>query len=178
MLNETLKTLRKAKGLSQEELAAKLHVVRQTISKWEQGLSVPDAAQLIDLAAALETDVATLLGEVPTEPAAPDDLKVMAAKLELLNEQFAREQERKRKTRRSICIVVLVLAVLTAIRSLLPWLFTLYLSVAERSNTAIIGGADGPTAITIVGTLEFLPVLFCAAIAAAAIVGIHRTRRK
>ena len=46
MLNENMKAIRKSKGLSQEELAAKLNVVRQTISKWEQGLSVPDAAQI------------------------------------------------------------------------------------------------------------------------------------
>ncbi len=40
MLNENIKALRKSKGLSQEELAIKLHVVRQTISKWEQGISL------------------------------------------------------------------------------------------------------------------------------------------
>ena len=47
MLNENTKSIRKSKGLSQEELAVKLNVVRQTISKWEQGLSVPDADMLI-----------------------------------------------------------------------------------------------------------------------------------
>ena len=39
MLNENIKRARKAKGLSQEELAAKLNVVRQTVSKWENGVS-------------------------------------------------------------------------------------------------------------------------------------------
>ncbi len=39
MLNENLKIIRKSKGLSQEELAVKLNVVRQTISKWERGVS-------------------------------------------------------------------------------------------------------------------------------------------
>lgn len=39
MLNENIKNLRKAKGLSQEELAIKLNVVRQTVSKWEKGVS-------------------------------------------------------------------------------------------------------------------------------------------
>ena len=39
MLNENIKTIRKSKGLSQQELAIKLNVVRQTISKWEQGVS-------------------------------------------------------------------------------------------------------------------------------------------
>ena len=38
MLNENIKTIRKSKGLSQQELAVKLNVVRQTISKWEQGV--------------------------------------------------------------------------------------------------------------------------------------------
>ena len=47
MLSENIKTLRKARGLSQQELAERLHVVRQTVSKWEQGLSVPDAAMLV-----------------------------------------------------------------------------------------------------------------------------------
>ena len=55
MLNENLKAARKSKGLSQEELAVKLHVVRQTVSKWEQGLSVPDSDMLISISEALET---------------------------------------------------------------------------------------------------------------------------
>lgn len=54
VLQENIKTLRKAKGLSQEELAVKLHVVRQTISKWEKGLSVPDSDMLLALSEALE----------------------------------------------------------------------------------------------------------------------------
>lgn len=57
MLNENLKAIRKSKGLSQEELAIKLNVVRQTISKWENGLSVPDSDMLIAISEALETSV-------------------------------------------------------------------------------------------------------------------------
>lgn len=38
-LNENIRNLRKSKGLSQEELAIRLNVVRQTISKWEKGVS-------------------------------------------------------------------------------------------------------------------------------------------
>ena len=49
MLSENIRNFRKAKALSQEELAAKLHVVRQTVSKWETGLSVPDAELLVAL---------------------------------------------------------------------------------------------------------------------------------
>lgn len=67
MLNENIKAIRKSKGLSQQELAAKLNVVRQTISKWEQGLSVPDSDLLIALSEALETPVSTLLGETVAE---------------------------------------------------------------------------------------------------------------
>ena len=66
MLCENIKAIRKSKGLSQEELAIKLNVVRQTISKWEQGLSVPDADMLISLSEAFETPVSTLLGEPVT----------------------------------------------------------------------------------------------------------------
>lgn len=67
MLNKNIKTIRKSKGLSQEELAIKLHVVRQTISKWEQGLSVPDSEMLLSLSEALETPVSILLGESVVE---------------------------------------------------------------------------------------------------------------
>ena len=63
MLNENIKAIRRSKGLSQQELAVKLNVVRQTVSKWEQGLSVPDSDLLIALSEALETPVSTLLGD-------------------------------------------------------------------------------------------------------------------
>ena len=74
MLSENIKAIRKSKGLSQEELAVKLNVVRQTVSKWENGLSVPDSDMLIYIADVLETPVSTLLGETVTESKA-DDLK-------------------------------------------------------------------------------------------------------
>lgn len=84
MLNENIKVLRKAKGLSQQELAIKLNVVRQTVSKWEQGLSVPDSDLLISLSEALETPVSTLLGETIEEPDA-DAIKAISEKLEIIN---------------------------------------------------------------------------------------------
>ena len=96
MLNENVKVLRKAKGLSQEELAVKVNVVRQTISKWEQGLSVPDADMLIALSEALETPVSTLLGETAFE-VETDELKAIAGKLEVINLQLARRKELERK---------------------------------------------------------------------------------
>lgn len=96
MLNENIKVLRKAKGLSQQELAVKLNVVRQTVSKWEQGLSVPDSDLLISLSEALETPVSTLLGETVAEPDA-DAIKAISEKLEIINLQLARRNDTKRK---------------------------------------------------------------------------------
>ena len=49
MLKENIKSIRKSKGLSQEELAIKLNVVRQTISKWELGETSPDIKQAKEL---------------------------------------------------------------------------------------------------------------------------------
>ena len=63
MLGEKLKQLRKTKGISQEVLSLKLNVVRQTISKWEKGTSVPDADLLVKIAAVLDTSVKELLSE-------------------------------------------------------------------------------------------------------------------
>ena len=91
MLKDNIKSIRKAKGLSQEELAVKLNVVRQTISKWEQGLSVPDSEMLVNLSEALETPVSTLLGEAVVE-SQPDDLKAIAEKLEVINLQLAQRK--------------------------------------------------------------------------------------
>ena len=96
MLNENIKAIRKSKGLSQEELAIKLNVVRQTISKWEQGLSVPDADMLISISEIFETPVSTLLGENIIETKA-DDLKVISEKLEIINLQLANRKMTKQK---------------------------------------------------------------------------------
>lgn len=79
MLNENIKALRKVKGLSQEELAIKLNVVRQTISKWENGLSVPDSGMLVQIADALDTTVNVLLGEEQLEVNEQESLKVLAS---------------------------------------------------------------------------------------------------
>ena len=90
MLNENIKRLRKSKGLSQEELAIKLNVVRQTVSKWENGLSVPDSSMLISLAEELDTSVSILLGE-PVSESTSDDLKMISEKLEVINLQLAKK---------------------------------------------------------------------------------------
>ena len=96
MLNENIKAVRNSKGLSQEELAIKLNVVRQTVSKWERGLSVPDSEMLISISEVLETPVSVLLGET-VEESAPEDLKALSEKLEVINLQLARQKDAKRR---------------------------------------------------------------------------------
>ncbi len=96
MLKDNLKMLRKNKGLSQEELSIKLHVVRQTISKWESGLSVPDAEMLVEISEIFETPVSIILGN-SIEKVENNDLKVISEKLEVINEQLSIEQKRKRR---------------------------------------------------------------------------------
>ena len=95
MLKDNLKTLRKNKGLSQEELSVKLNVVRQTVSKCEQGLSVPDAEILISISEVFDTPVSTILGENIDEQE-KKDLKVISEKLEVINEQLSKKQKQKR----------------------------------------------------------------------------------
>ena len=100
MLNENIKALRRSHGLSQEEIAAKLHVVRQTVSKWEQGLSVPD------------------------------DLKAICERLEVINLQLAQRKEIRRKTIRwllaALCLAIVgVFAALAVLNSpYLGWDYT------------------------------------------------------
>ena len=110
MLNENIKAIRTSKGLSQQELAVKLNVVRQTISKWEQGISVPDSDLLISLSEALETPVSTLLGETVMESDV-DPLKAISAKLEVINLQLA---QRKTTRRRILHWLLLSLCAVTA----------------------------------------------------------------
>ncbi|HJB13048.1 MAG TPA: helix-turn-helix domain-containing protein [Candidatus Oscillibacter excrementigallinarum] len=139
MLNENLKTIRRSKGLSQEELAIKLNVVRQTISKWEQGRSVPDAELLLALSEVLETPVSTLLGETVAEPE-PDAIKALSEKLEVLNLQLARRKELRRKILHILCIalcagVVLAFGVLFTVGS--PYMAWNY----QDPETAVMGTA-------------------------------------
>jgi putative transcriptional regulator len=96
MLNENIKKLRKSKGISQEELAIKLNVVRQTVSKWENGVSVPDSSMLIALAEELDTSVSVLLGELVND-VEKDDLKTISEKLEVINLQLAKKSQNKIK---------------------------------------------------------------------------------
>ena len=168
MLSENIKTIRKSKGLSQQDLAVKLNVVRQTVSKWEQGLSVPDSDLLIALSEALETPVSTLLGENVAEADA-DTVKVLSEKLEIINLQFARRAAMRRAFLHwsliALCAVIVVIsAALVVVNS--P-----YLSWDFRDPE-----------ITVVGMVfhafEWLFVRLAPIVLLAALVGIFMTRKK
>lgn len=182
MLSENLKNLRKAKGLSQEELAVKLNVVRQTISKWEKGLSVPDSEMLIRIAEELGVSVTMLLGE-QIEEKEQSELKEIAAKLEILNEQFAKRNDNRRKLWRAVFILLGLFVLFNigydviiqiAIRQLM------HISDAEATSVAIIGGADGPTSIFIASRVGFSTVKFIIMVLLGIVsfAGIYKTRRK
>lgn len=140
MLNENIKAIRKSKGLSQQELAVKLNVVRQTVSKWEQGLSVPDSDMLLSMSAVLETPVSTLLGENVIEAEA-DDLKAISAKLEVINLQLAQRKTTEKRVQRVLCgLLILLCGAIVAIWAVLFVLKSPYLGW-DYSNpeTAVLG---------------------------------------
>ena len=178
MLSDNLKRFRKSKGLSQEELALRMNVVRQTISKWEKGASVPDSEMLIRLAEELDTNVNVLLGETVESNDAPD-LKTIAAKLEILNEQFAKQNEKRRKLFRAAFIAIGAIAALSLLRSVILFLFALDASNQLNDSLAIIGGSDGPTAI-LVATAPYKNSAEIASLLGLILsfVGILQTRRK
>ena len=168
MLHENIKAIRTSKGLSQQELAVKLNVVRQTISKWEQGLSVPDADLLIALSDALETPVSTLLGETVTETET-DGLKAISEKLEVINLQLAQRKTTRRKLLHwvliGLCVLIAVLFVLLFFLKspYLGWDYT-------DPETAVLGVAFH--------SLEWLFVRVAPLALLGGIVGIFLTRDK
>ena len=108
MFSENLKTIRKTKGYTQEELAIKVNVVRQTVSKWEKGLSVPDADVLTHIAEVLEVSVSELLGaDIKQE----DSKNEVAEQLAKISEQLAIKNRRSKKIWRTIGIILLAIIV-------------------------------------------------------------------
>ena len=168
MLSENIKSARKSKGLSQEELAVKLNVVRQTISKWEQGLSVPDSDMLIAISEALETPVSALLGEKIIESEA-DDIKEISEKLEIINLQLAQRKIMRRKVVHwlfiSLCLIIAVgFAVIFLLGSpYFSWNF-------NDVETAVMG--------TVFHSLEWLFVRVTPVIFVVALVGAFMTRKR
>lgn len=109
MFGENLKAMRKAKGYTQEELAIKINVVRQTVSKWEKGLSVPDADVLSQIAEVLDTKVSVLLGGTITEET---DKDAVAEQLAKISEQLAIKNRRSKAIWKTIGTIVLAIMLL------------------------------------------------------------------
>ena len=168
MLNENIKRIRESKGLSQEELAIKLNVVRQTVSKWENGLSVPDSSMLIMLADELDTTVSELLGEPIAEPTT-DDLMILSKKLEVINLQLAKRSITKVRTIRwiliSLCAVIMII----------------FITLASMNSSYLIWNYNDPelaVAGTIMHGFEFLFVRLAPIAFLASVVGIVVTYKK
>ena len=106
MLNENIKALRKTKGLTQDELAIRLNVVRQTVSKWEKGLSVPDAEMLQRIAEVFEVNVSQLLGAPINQN---ENIDVIAEQLSRINEQLVVKNNRSRKIWKIIGIILAII---------------------------------------------------------------------
>jgi putative transcriptional regulator len=107
VFQNNLKALRMKKGLSQGELAIRLNVVRQTVSKWEKGVSVPDAETLIKLADLLDTSVNDLLGS-NVVPEDSNDMNKIADQLVRVNEQLAIKNNRARRIWKIVVITIAV----------------------------------------------------------------------
>ncbi len=170
MLNENIRNLRKAKGISQEELSIKLNVVRQTVSKWENGLSVPDASMMILLAEELDTSVSALLGETLQEECLKEETETcIAEKLEVINLQLAKRSKMRMRIIRcllvSLCVMIAVIFVaLAAMGSeYLAWDFS-------HPELAMAG--------TLLHGFEFLFVRLAPFVFAGAVLGIACTYRK
>ena len=164
MLNENIKAIRKSKGLSQQDLAVKLNVVRQTVSKWEQGLSVPDSDMLISISEALETPVDTLLGETVIETE-----KAISEKLAVINWQLAQRRNTRRKFIHWLlislsAIIIVVFAALVIFNS--PYLDWNY----SNPETAVLGVAFH--------SFEWLFVRVAPIIFIITIIGVFLTRKK
>ena len=168
MLKENIKSIRKSKGLSQEELAIKLNVVRQTISKWEQGLSVPDAEMLISISEIFETPVSTLLGENISETKV-DDLKAISEKLEIINLQLLNRKKEKKKVVHWLLILLCIVIIFIFISLMLlnsPYLNWNY----NKPENAVLGVAFH--------SFEWLFIRIAPIIFTGVIIGIFLTRKK
>ena len=174
MLQENLKILRTRKGLSQEELADRLNVVRQTVSKWEKGLSVPDSEMLIRIAEVFEVSVGELLGETIVPETESSE------KLENLHAMMAERNARSKTLMKIAAICMIVAASVTALVQLVPLVAMSIMVKQHVGSIGVIGGADGPTSIFVAGpdwTGTVIGVLLFAALLAVGIILLRKSKR-
>ena len=133
MFSENLKAMRKAKGYTQEELAIKLNVTRQTISKWEKGLSVLDVDFLFKIADVLETNVGTLLGGAIMDEVNKDTVAEQLAKI---SEQLAIKNRRSKRIWKIVGIVLLTILALNLLLAIFG--MSAYTSFSTDGKTTVI----------------------------------------
>lgn len=139
MLGENMMQMRKRKGLSQQALADEIHVVRQTISKWEKNLSVPDAETLTRLADALDTTVQELLGVPAEKSAEPADV---AEALAQINEQLAVQNRRRGRIWRVVAWVLALLVAFHVLLLALGWVFSVDVSMEPTEVVTVEESAE------------------------------------
>ena len=132
-------------------------------------MSVPDSEMIITLAETLDTTVATLLGETITPPESEDTLSVIVNKLELINEQMARQAENRRRTWRAVFVAIAIIAIAAIVFEFIGHVGQ------ERMMTdlGIIGGADGPTQIVVSNGISYTSLILLAV----GLIGIYRTKK-
>lgn len=140
MFGENLKSIRKSKGYTQEELAIKLNVVRQTVSKWEKGLSVPDADILVRIADVLDTDVSALLGGSVEKEA---DKDAVAEQLAKISEQAAIKNRRAKRIWKAVIIILSVIVVFDILLIILGT--SAYKDISNSSTNTVVEAVDSDT---------------------------------
>ena len=139
MLGENIAALRKRQGMTQQTLADAIFVTRQTVSKWEKNLSVPDADVLVRLADALDVSVQSLLGQPEAEaPAKPSDV---AAALSCINEQLAIQNRRRRRIWKAVAWLLAAFAAFNVLLLVLGYAATAQFDgeVVTEAQTILIG---------------------------------------
>ena len=141
MFGENLKSIRKSKGYTQEELAIKLNVVRQTVSKWEKkGLSVPDADILVRIAETLDTDVSVLLGGSVEKEA---DKDAVAEQLAKISEQAAIKNRRAKRIWKAVIIILSAIVIFNILLIILGT--SAYKDISNSSTNTVVEAVDSDT---------------------------------
>ena len=176
MLSDNIKYLRKEKRLSQEDFANRLNVVRQTVSKWENGLSVPDAEMLVKIASELDTTINILL-DTTIKTSNNSDLKEIKIRLDAINDMIENQNKKRRKYWRiiSICFSIITIVMLIACAS--SYIYYKIVTNNIITDTAIIGGYNGPTNILVThSTLRPVIPIIILIFAVISLFCVHKTR--
>ena len=131
MLQENIKNFRKERGLTQEELAIRVNVVRQTVSKWEKGQSVPDADLLQKIAEVLEVSVSQLLGQ----DREVEHRNEIAEQLSRINEQLAIRNRRSKRIWTTVGVVLSLWLLIHVIGAILS--FSAYTGLTKTTELTV-----------------------------------------